>query len=181
MVVGGRIQLYSLPESIVALATGNYCNPHLTTSTKFHHVCLEAIPPCYLARLGRPVIFNAPVAITASRILGVLPRWPLFMFSRVPTGTVVHEFAAATSALLAAHRRKRFRFEDDPPVLEVLAASGGCYECRRWGRRCRCNCSDCSPPSTIETSRGATLPSARTIGYAFTGIRQFFPGRNNAT
>jgi hypothetical protein len=37
-------------------------------------------------------------------------------------------------------------------------------------------------PSTIETSRGATLPSAhKSDSHAFTGIRQFFPGRNNAT
>jgi hypothetical protein len=31
---------------------------------------------------------------------------------------------------------------------------------RRAGGGARCNCNDCSPPSKIETGRGATMPSS---------------------
>jgi hypothetical protein len=167
----------------VALATGNYCNPHLTT--KFHHVCLEAIPPCYLARFGPPCHLQRSRRHYCVSDLG-----------RTTTLAVVYvqqglQLARLSTNLLqlrllcSQHRRKRFRFGGRP------SSSAGSTRCFWWLLRMPTMGSSlvvaivaiAAPRRRSKRVAAQHCLSARTNqdSHAFTGIRQFFPGRNNAT
>jgi hypothetical protein len=129
---GSRIQLTVYRNRIVALATGNYCNPHLTTSsfTMFAlKLFLRAILPVWAAlsssTLPSPLLrLGSWAYYHAGRCLCSVSNWhgcPRICCSYVCSARSIDA--------------NDFVSEDPPPVLEVLAASGGCYECRRWGRR----------------------------------------------